>query len=269
MANLKSETLCRQKEKKKKYRVDFPNLWGAQQPLGLMGCHMVRMEGERGSVTMMLNPRASFEKHWRLRIYSNCWREFCVVSCCIILKRGHYLCIVFISYFCQPQNVKQSVIAGIMGQRSPHEHRLSGCRSTRKWFHFCQPANWARIGGKMCLSADGTESKQRWKRLLSFPVHSLLLVGQIQSAVPAGGLQQQPTGHEGNSTHHGALFARRWGSVLQLLMWGLRVVVDECCQSVKAHLMFSFPVASVYSFECADKKAKLHVMQIPWSYELL
>lgn len=57
--------IVRQKEKNK-YRVDFPNLWGAQQPLGLMGCHMVRMEGERGSVTMRLNPRASFEKHWRL-----------------------------------------------------------------------------------------------------------------------------------------------------------------------------------------------------------
>lgn len=136
MANLKSETLCRQK----KYRVDFPNLWGVQQPLDLMGCHMVRMKGDMGSTTMMLNPRASFEKHCDFeqklknnlpkntcvlptaltsRIHSNCWREFCAVSCFIILKRGHYLCIVFISYFCQPQNVKQSVIAGIMGQRSP------------------------------------------------------------------------------------------------------------------------------------------------------
>lgn len=73
----------------------------------------------------------------------------------------------------------------------------------------------------MCLSVDGTKSKRGWKRLLSFPVHSLFLVGQIQSAVPAGGLQQQPTGHEGNSTHHDALFARRWGSALQFFHVGI------------------------------------------------
>lgn len=92
---------------------------------------MVRMEGDMGSTTIVLNPRACIlwkalwlwaraqkqppKKHLRA---TNC-TEFCVVSCFIILKRGHYLCIVFISYFCQPQNVKQSVIAGIMGQRSP------------------------------------------------------------------------------------------------------------------------------------------------------
>lgn len=47
------------------------------------------------------------------------------------------------------------------------------------------------------------------------PVHSLLLVGQIQPAVPAGGLQQQPAGHEGNSAHRDApappCSRSRWG----------------------------------------------------------
>lgn len=198
-----------------------------------------------GSTTMMLNPRACilWKALWlpnlpkntcvlptalTSRIHSNCWREFCVVSCFIILKRGHYLCIVFISYFCQPQNVKQSVIAGIMGQRSPTSTGSLAVSAPGNDFTITSQQTEQEQEGKCVSVVDGTKSKRRWKRLLSFPVHSLFLVGQIQSAVPAGGLQQQLTGHEGNSTHHDALFARRWGSVLQLFMWGLQVLLDEC-----------------------------------------
>lgn len=124
-----------------------------------MGRHMVRIEGDMRNTTMMLNSKPSFVSHSDFEYIfkkkqqpknqqpKNSWvlpnstgasdPEFRVVNCCIILKVGHYLCIVFISYFCQPQNVKQSVIAGIMGQKhppAPTSTGLPGCQHTRKWF---------------------------------------------------------------------------------------------------------------------------------------
>lgn len=99
--------------------MDSPNLWGIQQPLDLMGCHMVWKALWLWAHAQKQPPSAPPPKKNTFAALMSRWRWFCVVSCFIILKGGHYLWIVFIFCFCQPQNVKQSVIEGRMGQRSP------------------------------------------------------------------------------------------------------------------------------------------------------